>query len=664
MSSFRQEVFDSDDDGDVLSPLSSPLASPNLSPAQPYEETSQPELPELPELPLSTNAADTSASTDPSFFRDVYEEQQRALGAQLLATAKDHDERYATTTAASTTVERDPWEVPSSPIEVAGQQRESYLKRKRDEERQRNNVSVVVQLNDISSGSGEPAAKQRKTAGTNNSSLGQGSMGLEISIPLEPLTPGRMNEFPHLLSSSINNSMAVPHDESLPPLRAASALQTPYNDSAPNDAVTQSTIAFTTPSIYSSSGRRAQGSSNNNNNTNSRQIKSSHDMDVIQENEAAAVCSTTPPRKARKAADLAQILSSPDIIAEPTGARKLPRQQSPKIEEHGGDWEDQEEDADWEAHTSYPAKATSKPSQRHPRRRASVEDELSISIDVPAQNDIVHEIGEADASYDSPPKKAVPKAKSKQQKSKAVFIAASDDDDDEIDEVILPPAGDSESDFSDASAKPKPKAKTKKEQKKKEATADPAQGKPKRTRGRPKKSKQADEEDEKADAIDPDDNYEAVMKVELPEAEVDTEADAKSDSKTEQAQTKGKRGKKAKKGGRGCKSANTTTEAVPIEITIDDTALSKTSGNASVPSSFKGIVDGEENKKVKDEEKAEEKEEEKPLPSISRPTLAPAGLPTGLLSTGLNTTGQGRVPYRVGLSKKFRIAPLLKVIRK
>ncbi|CAK7223600.1 hypothetical protein SBRCBS47491_005265 [Sporothrix bragantina] len=670
MSSSRQEVFDSDDDGDELSPLSSPLASPQLSPLPLHEEPSQLELVELseqpepserPTMPLSTNPADASTSTDPSFFRDVYEEQQRALGAQLDATTNEYD-NHDNQVAAAVVVERDPWEVPSSPIEVAGQQRGSYLKRKPDEGRQRtNNASVVVQLDDTSSGggtAGEPATKQRRTT-LDDSSMERQGMGLEISIPLEPLTPSRMHQYPQLLSSSIDNSLAIPQDESLPQIQAALVHQEPYDETIPADAATQSTIAFTTPSIYASSDRRAVGSSSNN--TNPRQMKSSYEMDVIQEDGTIAVSSATPQRAPTNTTDLVQMMSSPDIFAEPASMQKPPRPQNLVIEERDEDEmdDDDEEEDELGAHSPRREKKAARSTPRQPQFRSSVEDELSISIDIPVQDNTAHEIGESDAPYDSPPKKAVPKPRSKLTKTKTTIIAASDDDDDSgggiFDDIALPPPPvDSESDFSDAKTKVKSNAKSKKAQKKKVTVAESVLQKPKRSRGRPKKTI-LDEEEEEAPKVDPVDDHEAVVRIKLPEAEQDTEA--------VQAPTKGKRGRKPGKKGKGG-GTNSNAEETPTEVVIDETALSTTSGNTSLPGSFKGQVNGEENAEAKDEEKAEETKKEQPLPSDSKPAPAPTGLSSGLLSTGLNTTNMGRVPYRVGLSKKFRIAPLLKVIRK
>ncbi|CAK7213043.1 hypothetical protein SCUCBS95973_001665 [Sporothrix curviconia] len=689
MSASRQEVFDSDDNGDDLSPLSSPLASPRLSPFPLHEEPSQLELVELPELPglsgpseqptlpFSTNPADVSTSTDPSFFRDVYEEQQRALGAQLNATTNEYDNQAAeemaeeTATVAVAVPERDPWEVPSSPIEVAGQQRGSYLKRKRNEELQRANddVPVAVQLNG-DGGSREPATKQRRRTTTVGSGLEHQGMGLEISIPLEPLTPSRMHQYPQLLSSSIDNSLALPlsRDESLPHIHAVSTYQAPYDATVPADAVTQSTVAFTTPSMYASSGRRAVGSSSSNHNTNSRQLKSSHDMDIIQENDTIAVSSATPPRQARKTADMAHIMSSPDVIAEPASLRGPPRPQSPVVDEHDENERDavNEEDDEWEAPTSRRGKTTARSTQRRPQRRSSVDDELSISIDIPVQSKALHEIDESDTSCDSPPRADASKTKHKQTKAKAVVIAASDDDDDDsdggrIDDLAPPPhPADSESDFSDAGPKKKSTAKSKKAQKKKGTAADPVPEQPKRSRGRPKKAK-LNEDEGGAQTMDPDNDYEALVRDVLPGAERDTEADSRPEGKSV-AQAKGKRGRKTGKGGKGRKDSNA--ETAPTETATNDAALSTTSGNASLPGSFKAEANGEENVEARDEEKSEEADKKQPLPNDSKPTPAPAGLPSGLLSTGLNTTSMGRVPYRVGLSKKFRIAPLLKVIRK
>lgn len=324
MAASNHEVIDSDDDGDDLSPLSSPLASPQLSPLPlpPIETETKTET--------TTNLAHTSTPTDPSFFRDVYEEQQRAIGAKLAPYPPGFDDSYhdilTEGNAANETDQssRDPWEVPSSPIEVAGQQRGLYLKRKREEGGQASRQSVaavVVQLEDLSSGnaSAKTNAKKQKKTDTNSVESGTVPSIETISIPLEPLTPSRLHQYTRLLSSSINNDDPLQRqglDLSLDmSLEAARPLQQPPYEEVlpPNESVTQSTIAFTTPSLYASSGRRAPGSSNNNNNSSNSVTKhlkssSSHDMDIVQENEVAAVAQdATPPRRARKAADMAQV---------------------------------------------------------------------------------------------------------------------------------------------------------------------------------------------------------------------------------------------------------------------------------------------------------------------------------------------------------------------
>lgn len=718
MASSKRVVFDSDDDGDGLSPLSSPLSSPQLSPLPlPPIET---------RIATTTNPHDASTSTDPSFFRDVYEEQQRAIGAQLAPLHTALDDSHSQDDASGNTFDqssRDPWEVPSSPIEVSGQLRGSYLKRKREEGEQQqqqvnrqNNVSVVVQLDDLNSGSAsEPAKtkKQKRVAGPGHDQTQQNtSAGLEIiSIPLEPLTPSRMHQYPRLLSSNINDDPAVMHDASLPrrlgldlglEAAASPARQSQYDDPLPpNEGATQSTIAFTTPSLYASSGRRALGSSNNNSNSILKQIKtsSSHDMDVVQEGVAVTAHNATPPRRVHKAADLAQvrfmspsfehhvvlltalyikIMSSPDIIAEPT-TRDSPRRQSPlpqKDEEHE---EDEEGGVEWEAHSTHGKKNTTESRRQQSRqRRSSVADELSISIDVPARSEVVQEIYKSDASYDSLKQKRISTAKNNSPTKKAIFIAASDDEDEDA-IVVLPPA-ESESDFSAVPTKSKPASRGKRGPKKKvevlsvELLPGPAPSKsnPKRPRGRPKRQKTPQQEvgsDEDVLAID---NDEAEVKIEPAESKSEdytAAADSEADSEAEldpltPVKAKGKKGKrgaknkKDTKAGQGRKptKADVAATAIPNQESVEEkTVLGKTSGNASAASSFQGEVHGV----------VSAKEEETPLPNNSKPVTTTAPERTVVLSTGLNTTAsQGRVPYRVGLSKKFRIAPLLKMIRK
>ncbi|ERS96588.1 hypothetical protein HMPREF1624_06795 [Sporothrix schenckii ATCC 58251] len=659
MQSSKREVFDSDDDGDNLSPLSIPLASPQLSPRPflPFATTVTTATAATPNLP------DTSTSTDPSFFRDVYEEQQRAIGAQLAPQHADLGDNHSRGSTVSVSVDkggRDPWAVPSSPIEVAGQQRGSYLKRKREEgdrrqqqphqqAKRQKNVSVVVQLDDLSSGHASEAAKTKKQKTADETNIEGNTVVETISIPLEPLTPSRLHQYPRLLSSSIDDdALAAAHDPSLPrqhgldlgletagPAVGAATHKDPCENRLPQpEDGTQSTIAFTTPSLYNSSGRRVPGSSNNiTGNSILRQIKSSmgHDGDVVLEEVAAvATQNATPLRRARRTADLAQPMQP----------------------------------------------------------QSSVADELSISLDVPAQSEAVHEF---DASYDSLKEMRLVKTKTKKKspkkkplKKKAVFIAASDDEDEDV--VVTPPPADSENDFSDGHVKSKAPGKRKRGPKKRmekasvERQVEPVQPKPnstKRPRGRPKRQKaplpeeETDEDILVQSIVEDEMAYESEQpqtdaNMAAPDSESDGEADLEPPTPVKAKGKKGKAGKKAvakdkkeSKAGRGRRAARVDVQHTISQEAVDEKpVLGQTSGNTSATSSVKAeAVDAGGD--LKDQKTAVAvKEEEPPL----RNTPAPE---RGLLSTGLNTTAsQGRVPYRVGLSKKFRIAPLLKMIRK
>ncbi|KAL1888975.1 hypothetical protein Sste5346_009243 [Sporothrix stenoceras] len=691
----KHEVFDSDDDGDDLSPLSSPLASPKLSPLPlpPIETETETTTTK------STNLAHaTSTSTDPSFFRDVYEEQQRAIGVQLAPFPPGFDDSHHDILAERSAVERssrDPWEVPSSPIEVAGQQLRSYLKRKREEgQANRQNAAVVVQLEDLCNDNAPAQAKKQRT----DANIG-GVAALEtISIPLEPFTPSRLHQYPRMLSSSINEEplprQSISLDESLeaaPPFQ-----QPPYEEILPpNEDVTQSTIAFTTPSVYASSGRRALGSSNNNSNSAQKQLKiSSNNMDIVKEEEVVMVAQdSTPTRRTRNAADMAQILSSPDIIAEPT-SRESPRHQSPLPEEDEDPEEDEEGGVEWGSHRSREEMSTAEATRPQSAQwRSSIVDELSTSIDVPVQSEAVQEVYEPDASCDllkekrpSKPKKKSPK----KQKKKAVFIAASDDEDEDIIVSAAPPVQ-SESDFSDVPVKSKPTAaKGKRGPKKKTAqevlsvelsseTTLPT--KAKRGRGRPKRQKTPpqviDSDDEEVVLVQGAVEDDIEIKIEPSETKTDeytAAPDSDADSEAEPDlptpdKTKGKKGNKASakdtEAGRGRKSTKVdAANAVPSQEAVEEkTVFSNTSGNASAASSFKVVA---EDKQVA-QKTAVVAKKEKPAPILedSKPALSTTGPGRALLNTGLvATASQGKIPYRVGLSKKFRIAPLLKMIRK
>ncbi|KJR81271.1 uncharacterized protein SPSK_01052 [Sporothrix schenckii 1099-18] len=714
MQSSKREVFDSDDDGDNLSPLSIPLASPQLSPRPflPFATTVTTATAATPNLP------DTSTSTDPSFFRDVYEEQQRAIGAQLAPQHADLGDNHSRGSTVSVSVDkggRDPWAVPSSPIEVAGQQRGSYLKRKREEgdrrqqqphqqAKRQKNVSVVVQLDDLSSGHASEAAKTKKQKTADETNIEGNTVVETISIPLEPLTPSRLHQYPRLLSSSIDDdALAAAHDPSLPrqhgldlgletagPAVGAATHKDPCENRLPQpEDGTQSTIAFTTPSLYNSSGRRVPGSSNNiTGNSILRQIKSSmgHDGDVVLEEVAAvATQNATPLRRARRTADLAQIMSSPDIIAE-QGVREPRQRNSPLLQEDDEREDDEEGGVDWGEPN---AQNTTNSIRGQPMQpQSSVADELSISLDVPAQSEAVHEF---DASYDSLKEMRLVKTKTKKKspkkkplKKKAVFIAASDDEDEDV--VVTPPPADSENDFSDGHVKSKAPGKRKRGPKKRmekasvERQVEPVQPKPnstKRPRGRPKRQKaplpeeETDEDILVQSIVEDEMAYESEQpqtdaNMAAPDSESDGEADLEPPTPVKAKGKKGKAGKKAvakdkkeSKAGRGRRAARVDVQHTISQEAVDEKpVLGQTSGNTSATSSVKAeAVDAGGD--LKDQKTAVAvKEEEPPL----RNTPAPE---RGLLSTGLNTTAsQGRVPYRVGLSKKFRIAPLLKMIRK
>ena len=379
-------------------------------------------------------------------------------------------------------------------------------------------------------------------------------------------------------------------------------------------------------------------------------------------------------------------MSSPDIIAGP----------APQAEP--------ESEPRW--HPIAPVEA--------PREDGGAEDELRINT-LPFVRD---EIDESDGSelsfHSSPGREPVPTPSPARKKAKKIIIlkrptviAASDDEDfdsggaDDLagaggyHDVPCLPASDTDSDFSaKVSKKSKtatPKAKkgrTKKDTAVVEAPPTksntvirielpdqapiaeqpppPPPPKGKRPRGRPKqvpKKEYKDSDDELDHGLS---DVEA-ERLQLPPLKPAAKPAAKPTTKTT-AKPKGKngRGKKAK--------ANSKVETIDDgdEPSASITALGEASGNAVSANPIRIPEKQEAGKLVPEaeEDKAASAapnigtpaaEEKKPVPPAVKPSAS--GLTTGL-GIGLGATGQARVLYRVGLSKKTRIAPLLKIVRK
>ncbi|CAK7271361.1 hypothetical protein SEPCBS57363_004578 [Sporothrix epigloea] len=660
MPASHQEIFDSDDDGDGLSPLSDLRASPQQLLPPSLRDSPQLDLVELPEQSapsqqqtlLHSMAPAASTSTDLSFFRDIYEEQQGTAG-KLLHTKSNE---YGNQSTASGNRD-DPWEVPSSPLEVTGQQRGSYLKRKRIEEhklQRTKRLAVTVQLDDTSSGgNSEPATNQQRV--TDGQSMRYQGTNLERFAPQDPLTPNRTHQYPQLLGSSIDNSFVLPYDESLPQTENGSAHQGTHYEVVPVDTVTQSTIAFTTPSIYASSGRRAVESSDHN--FNWRQLESSGHADSLQENKRLAAKSTTTPRRSRKTVESMQLMSSPDIIAGPA-SMQVRQPQSPVIQGHGEDGAEVNEEVVGKkvqpSRRIKVAKIADQLIHAQSQYRHSVEDELSFDIGISIPEKTALETISI-TSHDSIPAKAAPKANVKQKRKKAVTIAASEDEGSDSgsikDEPISLVPADSESDYSDnkvkAQAKPGAKKRLKRGQKAKEPTAKQGVA------------------GVKAQQVDTNGNSRSLDSTELAGVQADAKAASKNDVKSVRTKAKSKRVKGASKKGQNTALATSTAEAVSTKANTDDIALRTTSGNAMLSAPIEGDAIGEKNCEAIAKKTDEKPQMHQPVTSDGKASPGPpSGPPSGLLSTGLNTAGLGRVPYRVGLSKRFRIAPLLKVIRK
>ncbi|CAK7264779.1 hypothetical protein SEPCBS119000_001169 [Sporothrix epigloea] len=677
MSASRQEIFDSDDDGDNLSPLSDLLDSPQrLSPSALHEDSSRLEPVELPEQPapsrnqnlLHSIAPAASTSTDPSFFRDIYEEQQRAADTQLRAATNEYDSQ-----SKAGVTQTDPWEVPSSPLEVVGQQRESYLKRKWNDERQRARRSTVPNQPDEASidGGSEPPTKQQRLTKDYNARYRE--MGLETSALPDPLTPSRPYQHPQLTSSSIDNSFCqVPHVRSLPENADRAADEKRHDGMPPVETVTQSTIAFTTPSIYASSGRRAVESSGHN--LDFEQPESSHPVNLTRENDIVAARSATSPRQSRKTVELMQLTSSPDIIAGPVSMQKPRRLQSPvdHLQSPGG-VKSNAETACWDMQTSRRAKTAkiaSHSTHAQSKRMRFAEDELSIDAGSSTADMVTHNRNISGASHDSPQTKAVRKPKSRQRKKKAVSIAALEDDESDgreaVDRESFASVG-SESDISDARVGARNQAKTnaKKRLKKGQKTKDPV------AKNEKKKSKSPSDFSTKTDQDKPGrEAQETVTSADRETAErlelAVIQADSASDTKAVPAQITSEPGKRVTKRSQERVLSNFNTNDGFVKANGDDMAHGITSGTAIPSVTRKDTCEKNEDVANEMDDKTDKDEfalrGTKANPETTgRP---PPGTTSALSNASLNNAGLGRVPYRVGLSKKFRIAPLLKVMRK
>lgn len=342
-------------------------------------------------------------------------------------------------------------------------------------------------------------------------------------------------------------------------------------------------------------------------------------------------------------------MSSPDIIAGPA-SMQIRQPQSPVIQEHEDGAEVNKEVVKRKVQSSRRvkvAKIADQTTHAQSRYTDSVEDELSIDIGISIPEKSTHE-RISSAFHDSTLTNAVPKAKAKQKRKKAVTIAASEDEGSDSESIKDEPASfvpvDSESDFSDnqvkTRAKPSAKTRLKKRQKAKEPAA------------------KQDVAGLKAQLVNANRDSRPFESTELSGVQAGVEAASRNDVKAVQTQAKRKRGKEAAKRG---EETVLTAEVDSAKAETDDLALRSTSGNAMPSAPIAGDTADEKKCEVKTKNTDEKPQMKQPVASDG---IASAVLPSGSLSTGLNTAGLGRVPYRVGLSKKLRIAPLLKVIRK
>ncbi|OAA57456.1 hypothetical protein SPI_07115 [Niveomyces insectorum RCEF 264] len=686
----RCVVYDSDEEDSELSSLASPIAppAPALSPSP------------RPPRPSPTKAPDTSTSTDPAFFCSVYEDQQRtnvpsnantrrSVSAEKPGAATSQDPRPSAPS-------RDDhvWEVPISP-QPASPRRRDNAKRKRDDGAPCLwTADVDEQAEDAQHG---PTAKKPRNedappsetsrtvlrrshgpeyddndnatilggAGASHNKTGRGekdsffstsiesttgslhhpsggfSGAVEISIPLAPMTPNTMRQY-RVFASSRSDGL-VDGDgygdgdgDGDTRLRADDGplQQTPQRHPA-SEAITESTIAYTTPSIYAASGRCSEVHSSVHNATGEPGAGEADSDHVVHR--------TTPARRDRGAEQASlDLLSSPDILAEAAAPRpQLGRKAfqaflKEKLKKTSDDGRE---------------KVASSTSRRK-KGNVTTGDELSA--------DRLDRVSQDDAEWDPSPAAAAPSARKNQPKRPATSShrrkSQSNDGEDtdtgNEDRAVLCVADSSEdeggalSPAESACAKeeeeeeeedrpPRKRGRRKKETKGRataagDEAATPAKtpttaGKPRRGRPKKQKANAPNELSKEVDAASPAAKSEA--------AEAPTH-DVAAESVTDAAKRAG------------------TDDA-------DKPALRETSGNAAAISVSAGTVDHQKAGAsiTTDDTKTDDTKADDTKGS-GRATAKLAA------ASGSLSSSQGRVPFRVGLSKKLRIAPLLKSMRR
>ncbi|KAI5928110.1 hypothetical protein F4810DRAFT_647016 [Camillea tinctor] len=588
----RRVIADSDDEDSGDEPLSPP--GRELEPPQP-EPLSPQHQPSSPNLQNSRNHI--SDITDPSFFQEVYSDQQnRALQQSHLVEKIVRQSQKASASGGETNTPirstGGEWDVPSSPIDLISGDRDREQTYGMDSKGQATQINKSIALGS----SPKSAAKKRK---------------ISLYDAANPESP----KF-YIAQSNLTTMQKLEYQKVTISQNGYSALPGSLSNQKSSCATT---IAYPTPSRYASSGpplpweRPASASQEDRSHETADQMTSSPDIIALEHH-----------RSSRKMS----VASQPEDTFEPLAKSSSKSPSTSRIKERPQTLEDadelgQEEYWNSDANDDYQDNYKPRPSRRRTKASRIIEDDdfgedpisttnegdqdkpIDVDVEVEAIPDAPNTSTVDDSSKPSqsePKPTTQPKKRGRKKK-----------------QPVLEEINDSPSDESPViNQKPGSLAST-------NQTVVPTEKPKKKKRGRPRKSDTA-----KVEAVDTEQDVPAETSVisesEVVDAKQDQSASDDDDQETEKRKTK-----KMKVNDQAAGD-----EPGPLK-NVDRNTRSPSAALSSKETSTKT---------------AEKAAPENPP---SKPEAK---------KTAASSTPQPKVPYRVGLSKRSRIAPLLKMIRK
>ncbi|KAI1635635.1 hypothetical protein F4809DRAFT_612862 [Biscogniauxia mediterranea] len=602
----RRIIADSDDEdsGDEpLCPLERELEPPQPEPLSPQHRPSSPNLP--------NGRNHISDTTDPSFFAEVYSEQQnRALQqSHLVEKIVRQSQKASASSGEVITPKRSAggeWDVPSSPIDLvsgvtACPRGDGDIERTQGKQLENKNQSTEARQADSGSalGSSHPSATKKRKISLYDAA---GSENSNFYIAQSNLTTMQKLEY-QKVNVSQNGYSALPG--SLSNQKSSCA----------------TTIAYPTPSRYASSGpplpwERPASPSQEDGSHETTNMTSSPDVIALEHT-----------RSPRRASDTSQIEGSFDRLVKSPSMRPSTDRNKERPEISGdADELGQEEPWNSDANDEYQDNYKPRPSRRRTKATTIMEDddlgedpistinggslEKPVDTDVEVEVEVIPDapntstVDEA-STLDQPEQKPTVQPKKRGRKKKQPVT-------EEINHVPgdESPAINQEPDFLGPAIQPV-------------ASTE----KPKKKRGRPRKSDTA----AKVEAVAAERDVPAETSVN-PESEVTDARPEQSASDQDDQDAEKRKTKKMK---------------------VDD----RTADGGTVP-----LKDVDRNTRSPSNALSSDE----PLTKTPAETPAPENRPSKpeAKKSSSSTPQPPKVPYRVGLSKRSRIAPLLKIIRK